>query len=92
MAQIVKVRTEDTGWGDGSHEHITDVELSNGSQQARSSVISNIRYGLESYWTFGGGLVADVVVRGCPHCSNSDYITTLPDTTTRNNLLELPRF
>ena len=92
MAQIVKVRTEDTGWATSSHEHITDVELSDGTVQSRSTVIDKIEVDGVNYWTFGGGEVADVVVRDCPHCGHGDYITTLPDNTTKNNLLELPRF
>lgn len=90
MSQIVKVSTQSAGSGDSSHKHISAVEISDGSIQLRSTVIEKIRDGV-NYWTFGGGRVADVVVRDCPHCGASDYITTLPDTTTKNNLLELPQ-
>lgn len=90
MAQIVKVRTE-PGWGGSNHSHITEVELADGSREARSTVISNIRFFGKRYWTEGGGERASVVVRGCPFCPASDYITTMPDTTTANNLLKLPR-
>lgn len=91
--EITRVRTE---WGPGaSHEHISMVELSNRSDQrfSRETIIRDLRdpYG-DRYYTYGGGLRADVVVRGCPYCTSGSYITTLPDTTIKNNLLELPRF
>lgn len=86
----MKVSTQSAGSGDSRHDHISAVELSDGTVQLRSTVINKIREGV-SYWTFGGGEVADVVVRDCPDCGSSDYITTLPDSTTNNNLLELPR-
>jgi Protein of unknown function (DUF3892) len=89
MAQIVKVST--TATGDPRHDHITAVELSDETVQLRSTVIDKIENEGVNYWTVGGGEVADVVVRDCPHCGASDYITTLPDSTTKNNLLELPR-
>src|SRR5215218_1955225 len=90
MAQVTKVRTE-SGSGSTSHKHISEVELSTGTRETRSTVVANIRAGV-NYWTFGGGEVADVVVRGCPYCTFSSYITTLPDSTKKNNLLELPEF
>jgi len=90
VAQIVKIRTE-AGSGPTSHRHISAVELSGGTRESRSTVIANIRAGI-NYWTYGGGVVADVVVRGCPYCTFSSYITTLPDSTKKNNLLELPEF
>lgn len=90
MPQITKVRTE-SGWGLSSHEHIAGVQLADGSRETRDRVIERIRSGVH-YWTQGGGLQADVVVRGCPYCSFGSYITTLPDSTTTNNLLKLPRY
>jgi hypothetical protein len=89
VAQITKVRTEQPpGY---SHEHIAEVELSDGTREMRSTVISNINRG-KHYWTSGGGMVADVIVAGCPICYSGNYITTAPDTTTANNLLHLRRF
>lgn len=35
---------------------------------------------------------ARVIVAGCPRCGSGDYITTEPDWTEENNLLDLPRF
>jgi hypothetical protein len=80
---------------DRSHEHIERVELNNNPRAriSRAIVIKDLRdpYG-DRYYTYGGGYRADVVVRGCPYCSFGSYITTLPDSTTTNNLLTLPRF
>lgn len=89
MPEITKVRTE-YAYG-ATHEHIAMVQTADGNYYARSTVIQHIRNGV-SFWTYGGGQYADVVVRGCPVCAAGDYITTLPDSTTANNLLKLPRF
>ncbi len=91
--EITRVRTETTA--NDPHEHITEVELSNKADQRfmRSTIVKDLRNPEgDRFYTFGGGERADVVVRGCPNCPYSDYITTLPDTTTKNNLLSLPRF
>jgi hypothetical protein len=91
--QITKVRTE-TPYG-ASHEHIMAVELSNRVDQrfSRSTIVSDLKSPEgDRFYTYGGGECAEVVLRRCPTCSASDYITTLPDSTTKNNLLRLPRF
>jgi len=89
VPEITKVRTE---YGPGAeHEHISMVEIESGDRYYRSTIITHIRQGYH-FWTYGGGQYADVVVRGCPVCGSGDYITTLPDSTTANNLLSLPRF
>jgi hypothetical protein len=36
--------------------------------------------------------LTDVVLRTCPTCPATDYITTTSKNTTANNLLELPRY
>lgn len=91
--RIYEVRVERTR-GD-SHEHITEVAIS-ASGPARLTVAvvaSDIRDpNGDRYITYGGGERADVLVRTCPHCAFRDYITTHPDSTTKNNLLSLPRF
>jgi hypothetical protein len=91
--EITRVRTVQT-FG-SAHEHIDAVEL-NGNLNLRfprSTIIADLKnpYG-DRYYTYGGGQYADVVVRGCPYCAFGEYITTLPDTTILNNLLQLPRF
>jgi DNA repair photolyase len=35
---------------------------------------------------------ARVYVYSCPYCYASDYLTTHPDNTPLNNLLDLPRY
>lgn len=91
LFEITGIRTEETAGN--PHEHITGVRIgSSGTVVPRSTVIADLRSpNGDRYYTFGGGQRAAVVVRECPRCSYSDYITTLPDSTTRNNLLKLPR-
>jgi len=89
--EITAVHTESSSTG-SYHEHIAKVRCSDGSTWSRATVVKDIRTGRDSYYTYGGGRYADVIVRDCPMCSYSDYITTTPDSTTKNNLLELPRF
>lgn len=88
---ITAVRTEQPpGY---SHPHIARVRLSDGTVETRAQVIHYIRnYGM-TYLTYAPGVPsARVIVAGCPVCHSGDYITTEPDTTTANNLLDLPRF
>lgn len=91
--EITAVHTETTA--SDPHEHITQVELNNRTDQRflRSTIIRDLKDpNGDRYFTYGGGEYAEVVVRDCPSCGRNDYITTLPDSTTRNNLLKLPRF
>jgi hypothetical protein len=57
---------------------------------ARSQIIAGIRRG-DVYYTYANP-PARVYVHSCPYCYASDYITTHPDNTPRNNLLDLPRY
>lgn len=89
--EIVKVRTVKPRGA--AHEHITDVQLRHGTVLPREIVIKDLLSPSgDRYYTWACGVRANVVVRDCPHCSASDYITTEPDSTTENNLLSLPRF
>jgi hypothetical protein len=79
-----------------THSHIVRVRINgqtSGEGLARETVVRDLLtpYG-DRYITYADGARADVVVRRCPHCSRQDYITTTPDTTTKNNLLSLPKF
>lgn len=91
--EITRVRTVHPP--DSAHEHIDAVELNGNSRLRfpRSTVIADLKnpWG-DRYYTYTGGQYAEVVVRGCPYCNSGEYITTLPDTTILNNLLQLPRF
>ncbi len=74
-----------------THEHIARVKLLNHTQDyARSSIINAIRQG-DVFYTYATP-PARVYVHRCPYCSASDYITTHPDATATNNLLDLPRY
>jgi hypothetical protein len=89
--QITKVKTVKPSGS--SHEHIAAVETSTGVKLSRATVVADLKnpYG-DRYYTYAGGQHADVILHHCPHCYASDYITTAPDSTTKNNLLDLPRF
>lgn len=88
---ITHVRTEQPyGY---SHPHISHVRLSDGTVESRAQVIHYIRNLKLTYFTHSPGVPsARVIVADCPHCGSGDYITTEPDRTTENNLLDLPRF
>lgn len=91
--RITAVRVETTA--DDPHEHITRVRIGLDSSAGLSgpTVVSNLRDARgDRYDTFADGVLADVVVRTCPTCPFSDYITTTPDSETANNLLALPRY
>jgi Protein of unknown function (DUF3892) len=92
--QITSVRTETTA--SDPHEHITRVRLNNessGEGFSRTTIVADLENpNGDRYYTHAGGERATVVVRKCPRCSRSDYLTTLPDSTTKNNLLSLLRF
>jgi hypothetical protein len=87
---ISKVRMVPSG-GILPHEHIGYVMLSDGTVEARATVIYNITYGRDRYYT-NANPPASVYVHPCPFCGASDYITTHPDGTATNNLLHLPKF
>ena len=91
MYKIVAVHTEQpAGY---SHPHIAEVELSDGKIETRAEVIKWIRELKLTYVTWAPGVPeAKVIVAGCPNCGSGDYITTEPDYTEDNNLLDLPRF
>jgi len=87
MPQITHVRTESTG----SHpKHITFVQLSDGTSKARSTVVSAIDDGSYYYYTKGGGETG--VVKTVHPSGETPYIRTEGDSTTADNLLNLPKF
>jgi Protein of unknown function (DUF3892) len=74
-----------------THYHIARVKLLGVKGDfPRSQIIAWIGEGHE-FWTYATP-PARVYVRGCPDCYAGDYITTSPDATTRNNLLDLPNY
>jgi Protein of unknown function (DUF3892) len=88
--QIVEVHTELSS--SGLHEHIAAVKTTGGYEWSRDTVVKDIRYGTDSYYTEVNGARANVIVVECPYCTFSDYIKTTADYTTADNLLSLPRF
>ncbi len=91
MYRITAVHTE-PGHG-GPHDHIAKVKLSDGTVETRAQVIHYIRNLKMTYVTSAPGVPeAKVIVASCPECGSGDYITTEPDNTEQNNLLDLPRF
>ena len=88
---ITAVRTEQpSGY---AHSHIAQVRLSDGTVETRAQVIGYIRYHGMVYMTQPvNAPSARVIVASCHVCGSGDYITTAPDSTTANNLLDLPRF
>jgi Protein of unknown function (DUF3892) len=75
------------------HGHIAAVRLGDGTTQQRSEVIFNIRIRKQSYRTLAPGQPPALVTVGrCPHCGSRDYLTTVPDWSRANNLLNLPKF
>jgi hypothetical protein len=76
-----------------SHPHIAFVRLYDGTVENRAEVIHYITQRRLTYVTWKPGVPeAKVIVANCPICGSGDYITTEPDWTTQNNLLDLPRF
>jgi hypothetical protein len=76
---------------ESTHDHIARVKLLNQRDDyTRAQIIGWIRAG-HVFYTYANP-PALVYVRSCPHCAASDYITTSPDGTTKNNLLDLPRY
>ena len=74
-----------------THEHIARVRLLNQpGDYTRAQIIKAI-YAGDQFFTYATP-PARVHVARCPHCAAGDYITTDPDGTKRNNLLDLPRY
>ena len=91
--QISEVRT--AKYVGDKYEHITHVKLRHtGAVLSRETVLRDLRnlWG-DRYVTYKPGVPpAKVIAVSCPGCTYSDYITTEPDWTEHNNLLDLPRF
>jgi hypothetical protein len=86
------IRAVHLEWAVGSaHAHIAAVKLvGDETSYPRSQIISWIYQG-HSFVT-NAIPQAKVIVRSCPVCRASDYITTEPDWTPLNNLLDLPKY
>jgi Protein of unknown function (DUF3892) len=74
-----------------THDHIARVRLLGHTRDyPRAGIIKSIREG-NVFYTYANP-PARVYVHSCPYCYASDYITTHPDNTATNNLLDLPRY
>lgn len=91
--RITAVRVETTV--SDPHEHIARVRigLDTSAGLTREALISHLKDPKgDRYDTFANGELTEVVLRACPNCPATDYITTSSRHTTANNLLDLPRF
>jgi hypothetical protein len=91
---LAAYRVTETDKGDestgGHHRHITTLCLEDGRRVPKATAISNIEFGLESYYASADGQRANVeVVQRCSRCY-AKYLRTDRDTTTKDNLLALP--
>lgn len=87
--RITKVHTVQAAGA--AHEHIAEAQLSDGTTWSRATIISDIQNGHEFYVEVDGSR-ARVIVAGCSYCTLGDYIRTVSDSTTKDNLLSLPRY
>jgi hypothetical protein len=89
--EITAVGTEPAG--NALHDHITDVQVGDSITLSYATVVADLRSADgDRYYTYRGGLYADVVVVSCPHCQFGDYLATASrDAATTNSLLDLPR-
>jgi Protein of unknown function (DUF3892) len=76
-----------------SHEHIARVKLLGmpGDFSRKQIIDSILGPSRDQFYTYANP-PARVHVARCPHCYSGDYITTSPDGTKRNNLLDLRRY
>lgn len=74
-----------------AHPHIAEVKLLGDETSYRRSQIISWIYAGHQFFT-NAYPPARVIVHRCPTCGASDYITTEPDYTTTNNLLDLPKY
>jgi hypothetical protein len=91
MPTAVRVRMETSA--DGSHRHIEGVCTSDGTHYTRRDVAAAIDRGLAWYSSDGVATSVVRVMKFCPaaSCMATPYITTAADSTTANNLDNLPR-
>jgi hypothetical protein len=91
--RITAVRVETTT--DDPHEHVARVRIGfdTNADVSREALVSDLKDPKgDRYDTFAVGELTEVVLRACPACPVTDYITTKSQNTTANNLLELPRY
>jgi len=91
--RITAVRVETSG--DDAHEHISRVRLGfdGGVGLSREALVAELHNPKgDRYDAFANGELTEVILRTCPACPATDYVTTKSQHTTANNLLDLPRY
>lgn len=86
--QITHVRLSDNNAT--STEHIIRVKLSDGTEETKAQVVKYIDQGMEYFYTVGGNSKA--YVETVHPVGRDPYIRTKANSTTKDNLLSLPRF
>ena len=87
--RVVGTEKEPTNRG-GAHAHIAALCLEDERRLTKHAAIARLKVGLEDYYTYEGGMRAELeVVERCPQCA-SEYLRTSRHTVTRNDLLALP--
>lgn len=74
-----------------THDHIARVRLLGQEGDYSRAQIINWIYQGHVFYTYATP-PARVYVHSCPECFARDYITTHPDYTPKNNLLDLPKY
>jgi hypothetical protein len=90
MPTIVRVRKEASA--SGNHKHISRVKTTADVEYTRQDVINSINAGNEWFSQSPGGVQARVRVRPCRYGDLTQYIRTDADSTTSDNLDNLPEF
>ena len=92
MAQFIVTRASRELSRDGSHRHIAGVCTNTNSSYTRRQVVESIAAGNTWYSLADGKYAVIKPIRVCPRpaCVAEPYITTAPDSTTANNLENLP--
>lgn len=90
MPTITSVHKEPSA--SGSHKHIGKVKTTADLIYSRQEVINSINQGNEWYSRSPGGTQARVRVRECRYGDLTEYIRTDADSTTTDNLDNLPEF
>jgi hypothetical protein len=91
--RISAVRVETTA--DDPHDHVARVRIGfdTSAGVSRETLISDLKDPKgDRYDAFANGELMEVILRTCPSCPATDYITTKSEHTTANSLLELPRY
>jgi hypothetical protein len=91
--RITAVHVETTA--DDPHEHVARVRIGfdTSAGVSREALVSDLKDPKgDRYDTFASGELTEVVLRTCPTCPATDYLTTRSQHTSANNLLELPRY